>query len=121
MATFRFAAVLTVCLVAASPAWAASGIAYGNRSLATASAPTSFKAAIQALESCSTRDTYCKLLLTCEERGAGAAAMSLVNGLVQSLGAVCGKADADQARDTAMQYCRDNGGSNCQVSAVWVE
>ena len=123
MATFRPLAILAVCgaMTQSLPALAASAVSYGNRTVSTASAPTSMKAAVQALENCSTRDSYCKLLLTCEERGAGAAALSQNNGFVQALGAVCGRPDASVARDMALQFCRDNGGSNCQIVAIWAD
>ena len=123
MAVFRPLALVALCaaLAPSLPAAAASAISYGSRTVATASGPDSHKAAIQAMENCSVRDNYCKLLLTCDDRGAGAAAMSQVNGLVQAIGAVCSKPDAVTAREMALQFCRDNGGSACQIVAVWMD
>ena len=123
MARFRSFAILAACALITLPslAQAASAVAYGLRTINTASGATPLAAAVRAMENCSMSDSHCKLLLSCDERGAGAAALSRINGIVQSLGASCGRPTAEQARSKAMEFCTANGGTACEITAAWAD
>ena len=119
--TMKKIILLSIALIGFnSAAEAASAVAYGTRTIHSAAKPSREEAVQTALESCSKTDSFCQIIIKCEEDGFGASASERLEGLITSIGAVCGMESADAAKEEALNRCKlNNLDGKCELRTQW--
>lgn len=101
---------------------AATAIVYGERDVVVVSMPAMIDALQSALEQCSSRDRFCRVLQRCSLPGAGAVAVARSPaGTIEAIGSACSVLDVDSAGKTANGYCARNvaRASACATHQTW--
>lgn len=115
--------VLLTSLSAFNEAKASSAVAYGVKSVHSVNDLNSREEATQrALETCSKRDTNCKVITKCEKEGFGAVAYEKVDDVITSVGAVCGINSFENSIDKALTKCKIHAKfDDCKVKSKWID